>query len=436
MMNRRYFPPLHELKKSFKLRSREYLSENTLHGFRYFVDSSRPTWERFVWFLCTVLSLCAALGIIVTIFEKFVTNPTLTGVVVGQENSQNMLPSITLCMTSDYLDLSRVSEDEGITYESYYNWDWKPIVNITSPKLSQSLSDIFLQITPSCDNLLADCFKQGIRKHCKKIFKKMLTPAGICCKSLTAIARSANDDMKSRFTLKYYKKFINLYFFGNDEEIPERESPISYTMRRNMEFMLSLTVTDASGEMRILTHSQRQCIFYDEGISYNNCMMECRKKTIHKVCGCLPWFYSKNKLEECSLEQYSCLSDNENRLRTPKCASDCYLYCNHTTYIFETIVNGDVTVVDARWPLVRYRREVRFGWLDLVVSFGGIMGLFLGYSILTTIELIYYFSLRFYCGAVVVHDDHINKRFKIINVIKKPKQVKLPTTMMYYDYVE
>ncbi|KAH0563855.1 hypothetical protein KQX54_007491 [Cotesia glomerata] len=343
--------------------------------------------DRFVWFLCTVLSLCAALGIIVTIFEKFVTNPTLTGVVVGQENSQNMLPSITLCMTSDYLDLSRVSEDEGITYESYYNWDWKPIVNITSPKLSQSLSDIFLQITPSCDNLLADCFK-------------------------------------------------HLYFFGNDEEIPERESPISYTMRRNMEFMLSLTVTDASGEMRILTHSQRQCIFYDEGISYNNCMMECRKKTIHKVCGCLPWFYSKNKLEECSLEQYSCLSDNENRLRTPKCASDCYLYCNHTTYIFETIVNGDVTVVDARWPLVRYRREVRFGWLDLVVSFGGIMGLFLGYSILTTIELIYYFSLRFYCGAVVVHDDHINKRFKIINVIKKPKQVKLPTTMMYYDYVE
>lgn len=40
--------------------------------------------------------------------------------------------------------------------------------------------------------------------------------------------------------------------------------------------------------------------------------------------------------------------------------------------------------------LVRYRTYVNFGWLDLMVAFGGIAGLFLGCSILSSIEMVYY----------------------------------------------
>ncbi|XP_057327156.1 sodium channel protein Nach-like [Microplitis mediator] len=437
IMIRRYFPSSSELRKSFKLRSKEYLSENTLHGFRYFVDSSRPTWERIFWLVCTIASLCAALGIIVTILQRFQTNPTLTGTMVDKTNWSITLPSISICMTSDYLDLSRMSEDKTNIYQAFYDWDWEPIVNITLPKSLQISSDIFFQITPACDNLLTDCFDQGIRKDCNKIFKKILTSAGICCQSSTKEVLTENQNTSMLFTLKYDKP-LNLYLLQMDEDTPTRDTPISYVLKRNMNLMVSTVRTDASEQMRFLTRSQRSCIFYDEDISYNNCVLECQKKTIRKICGCLPWFLSKNRQEQCSIDKYSCLSDNAERLRRPKCSSECYLYCSHTSYTFESIANSYVTVVTTRWPIVRYRREVRFGWLDLVVSFGGIMGLFLGYSILTTVELIYYFSLRFYCGAVVANDNDVTIKLKKIKVKQsKEKQVQptAPTTM-YYDYIE
>lgn len=46
------------------------------------------------------------------------------------------------------------------------------------------------------------------------------------------------------------------------------------------------------------------------------------------------------------------------------------------------------------WPIIRYKREVLFGWVDLLVSFGGIAGLFLGFSLLSGVEIVYYFTMR------------------------------------------
>ena len=49
------------------------------------------------------------------------------------------------------------------------------------------------------------------------------------------------------------------------------------------------------------------------------------------------------------------------------------------------------------WPLTRYKREVLFGRVDLLVSIGTIAGLFLGFSLLSGLEIIYYFTLRAWC---------------------------------------
>lgn len=45
--------------------------------------------------------------------------------------------------------------------------------------------------------------------------------------------------------------------------------------------------------------------------------------------------------------------------------------------------------------LVKYRTDITFGWLDLMVSFGGIAGLFLGCSILSAVEIFYYLIIIF-----------------------------------------
>lgn len=79
--------------------------------------------------------------------------------------------------------------------------------------------------------------------------------------------------------------------------------------------------------------------------------------------------------------------------------------------------------------MVRYKREVLFGWVDLLgiqnlcnvfnkyqnifilftVSFGGIAGLFLGFSLLSGVEIIYYFTMRAFCMV------HINRVCKILS---------------------
>ena len=92
---------------------------------------------------------------------------------------------------------------------------------------------------------------------------------------------------------------------------------------------------------------------------------------------------------------------------------NCYLSCDHTAYSCEKIERSPAVDQDESesepaseirflaWPALRFHRVTRFGWLDLVVSFGGVGGFFLGFSIITLIELVYYFSLRTYCGAVL-----------------------------------
>lgn len=54
---------------------------------------------------------------------------------------------------------------------------------------------------------------------------------------------------------------------------------------------------------------------------------------------------------------------------------------------------GDNMTIDFHFQsasIVKYRTDVTFSWLDLMVSFGGIAGLFLGCSILSGVEIIYY----------------------------------------------
>lgn len=46
------------------------------------------------------------------------------------------------------------------------------------------------------------------------------------------------------------------------------------------------------------------------------------------------------------------------------------------------------------WPTNQYRRQALRTNLDVVVSIGGILGLFLGASILSAIEFVYYFTVR------------------------------------------
>lgn len=64
---------------SFVYQTKEFFNNSTLHGVRYIAEAERPFGERMMWFCFTTIGFISALVIIVSLWEKFQTNPTITG---------------------------------------------------------------------------------------------------------------------------------------------------------------------------------------------------------------------------------------------------------------------------------------------------------------------------------------------------------------------
>lgn len=66
-----------------------------------------------------------------------------------------------------------------------------------------------------------------------------------------------------------------------------------------------------------------------------------------------------------------------------------------------------VTIGLASLPMERYKRNVIRGTLDLVVSIGGTAGLFVGASLLSFVEIFYYFIVRPYYRIRSEPENHL-----------------------------
>jgi Amiloride-sensitive sodium channel len=57
----------------------ELFNYSTLHGVKYIAEKDRSFGERFLWFCSVLVGAVAAFVIIGSLWEKFQTNPTITG---------------------------------------------------------------------------------------------------------------------------------------------------------------------------------------------------------------------------------------------------------------------------------------------------------------------------------------------------------------------
>lgn len=63
--------------------TKELLDNSTIHGVRYMNENGRVFIEKFMWFCCISFGFVAALIIIDSLWEKFQTNPTITGILIS-----------------------------------------------------------------------------------------------------------------------------------------------------------------------------------------------------------------------------------------------------------------------------------------------------------------------------------------------------------------
>lgn len=177
----------------------------------------------------------------------------------------------------------------------------------------------------------------------------------------------------------------------------------------DMEINYRMIETLSSPNIKYLVPSQRKCRFNDEptikhfsNYSISICRMACRYKLAMKFCGCKPYFYHIFEGISCNVTGLLCLAQySKNITKTPhELDCECPETCHLINYIPET---PKITIWQSgvffdqrttfRWgllhPTTKYRREILFGFGDLIVSFGGTLNLFLGISFISIIESIF-----------------------------------------------
>ncbi|XP_055640074.1 sodium channel protein Nach-like [Toxorhynchites rutilus septentrionalis] len=179
----------------------------------------------------------------------------------------------------------------------------------------------------------------------------------------------------------------------------------------------------------------RHCVNYNEmrlgvfrNYSFVNCMAECRASEIFRRCGCVPHSVPSNgSLPACELRNTKCLLANTQYFHSampvahqtdgtilslcnclPSCDSVQYsaemisnplnrAYSNNFFTLFKDIELRDHSVLHIYYDdlvSTRFRTDIHQTWLDILSFIGGMLGLFLGFSIITGLEVIYFFTIR------------------------------------------
>ncbi|KAL7741307.1 hypothetical protein ACLKA6_013755 [Drosophila palustris] len=185
---------------------------------------------------------------------------------------------------------------------------------------------------------------------------------------------------------------------------------------------------------------QRNCRFPDENIldvhryySYSACTVQCRKDRQIELCNCSSHLSPNSPTwQMCNMDGLECLNRNYedlsviiakwSRRRGRKgLVCDCLPSCTEvdiTTvydskdnmYGYETPLSKvEVALMDL--PTERYKRNLVRGRLDLVVSIGGTTGLFVGASLLSFVEIIYYMTIRPY--TTYMHEKRRQQRLNL-----------------------
>ncbi|XP_034240067.1 sodium channel protein Nach-like [Thrips palmi] len=466
---------------SVLLQTREYFDKSTLHGVRYIAETRRPFYEKFMWFCTTSIGTVAALVIIASLWQKFQTKPTITGLDTDFHNWDVPFPAITLCqsdpsnrsLVQDYV--ARHWKDANEEKRTYYENFLVALANISydsigllepyfdDPDLPQTnLKQIVYEVVSRCHVLVECAWKGDPELDCCPFFTPIFTENGFCYSFNLAFNETEwpyEYNRRPVFRREYIQETDMTWSMSIDTDDPQNNTVFVYIgssdylptldlsphhswTRRISRLSFEAKETYTTEECRQLSIQQRRCVFADEidlvtddKYTFAACMRQCRMELAQRLCGCLPFFYPparkvkgyKYNFRYCSLKELGCIAKHAEKFSTRHIECNCELGCKHTVYEMEKLhepgpdmEGSPLEIGFVSWPMVRYKREVLFGWVDLLVAFGGIAGLFLGFSLLSGVEIVYYFTVRALC-MVCRDKDELQRLTEEYDRAAKPK---------------
>ncbi|KAL0883199.1 hypothetical protein ABMA27_016636 [Loxostege sticticalis] len=441
---------------------KDYCSNCTFAGVHFIADDSKHWIERLVWLVLVILSWYGSAVLIIAAWDAFVISPISFGVETTYTEWNTEMPAVAVCEFSNdekvfevadtiwppdhLLDLEDALKDiaffRGVSYclveICYMSSDPDPLCP------ASNYSYYAKMIRSGCSRIVKNCSYNDEPFNCCEYFLPIDTDMGPCF-ILNSIQVKNPKPLPMVCNMMHKRGVIRFQVVGQatvytigEEEVPSITTLQSATLRvqPGHRYRRLLTVRNIENDPLVVetTTKQRACRFHDENeeglypyYSYSACTVLCRKRAQMESCQCNDHYMLGTREEEhCNLSGVACLHNLLSHLTTlkphwasrPGLACDCLPSCNETeiTVIKDAITHvkgnkkkAEVELVLAYLPTERFKRNVVRSRLDLVVSVGGTTGLFVGASILSFVEFIFYFTIRFANNILMARRKRIPK---------------------------
>ncbi|VEN36159.1 unnamed protein product [Callosobruchus maculatus] len=422
---------------------KDFAENTSIHGLKYTVKNEIGSCEKIFWFFVVLSGLCGAGYMTVLFWERYTSNPTRTTILTSYARVNSMpFPAVTICninrillMNMDKLldTMPADSRDRVVLKESLpqllsFNYNNHRYLNVSqlddlnSVLIANQITDISYLVKSlgqSCEEMLQYCRWGTEYIKCSEYFQASLTTDGYCCSFnylrddvlYTSINGVSTGLVVVLDPMLQNTQYSSLHAAGfkviihDPTEYPGAQSRSKIISPGHVAYLQIVgTKMVCSEAVKQLPISQRDCIYGDEGptkafkifegdYSDSNCLTECeaicniteipcllnvksdRAKTVkHSLCNCMP---------QCEDDFYDILSTTS---KLEYNQSMCVHTLNDHVVVNIFFLGQTQTI---------YLRDTVTSTVYLLSSFGGVYGLFIGCSIITIIEIIYYCFFRF-----------------------------------------
>ncbi|KAI8039941.1 hypothetical protein M5D96_007366 [Drosophila gunungcola] len=368
----------------------DFCATSSIHGLRYTRDEDTNKIVHLVWLLISLVMFCCAVVMAHTFYMDYRSSPTRMNVESDHTPVSNLyFPPVTIC----------------------------PDVLFNMQKSKAFLKTIL--------NFTAERAKGGFKN------------------GLSVIVRYKDDSYDPVQSYSYGVKLL----IQEVDAFPSAHAAAKFVAFNTETFAaLRPQETFCSTAVKALTIEERNCVFQNEfplryfpDYVYPNCELNCRVTNMVKFCGCHTYFFDFNRTTDriCTFRDIPCLIDNFENIITRKKSTqcDCPLACEHLDYdvqvtnfplelnmpvadkFYSGLAKNDgiLHVFINSFSYRRLRRDLLSNMVTLVSNLGSAFSLFVGMSMLSVVEIIYYFT-------VILRKNYIMEcetRNKMLNKVPK-----------------
>ncbi|EAT48028.1 AAEL000917-PA [Aedes aegypti] len=426
----------------------EYFSSSSIHGMQYLAASKRSPFEKVFWILIFVGSISACTILSQAIYRKWQQTPVIIAINERMTPIWEIpFPAITICP-----EVHNYSASEFRVECVYYAYPYKEcevtttlvgempcatfnvlsasqmfypevIANVTNYRYLREITEV------SSWNLeLGYNNSNHIPSYPVRAFR-IGTLHGV---SVVIQQRAIPEVNRHRpNTTASFQIILHV-----PNEYPQ-SSNVYYEIPANQDGELHITphMTTTSEELEDYLPSKRQCYYqgerklkYFQHYTVANCELESIDNYITQYCGCAMFpVPGRDNITACSVgreDSYCWMAEQEDiqysmsfdRIHLyPKPEDDCLPACTSISYDadvtvfptkrFQRMENSITTTnlwLGFRTPqFVAWKRRELFSETDLIASIGGLVGLFIGASLLSAVELIYFCTVRLWMVPAV-----------------------------------